>query len=1566
MKFTRTNFYVAECSMSILLLLLLSNSTLKAESSYSTSNTAVYLDNPQMAVPGNFLPPFDYLNNIPNNGLDLNFDGIIDIKPSCSCRSLSPISNGTPADNGIFDDQIIIATGVSGQTWRLQQPGGVLNPVTLQYLLPGTIIPEVGNTGIYVLHFAHREEAGYFAYADAPVAYPNQTFGPVTNTCFYPDPEIINLDNFYCDNEPNVVMFGEATSAFDGNIFPLMPASESWSIVRTSDNATFFTQIFSPAQLGGGYFKARYTFDGGSRPDTTANKTGCAVTVEKSVYIQGSNQALSCNNSINITLSSQTCQVNVIPQLLLSTTPPVLDFYTVEVLTQNGLSLGNVIPAQYVGQTLLGVVTEQCSGLYCTTNILVKDLTPPVLNAPPDITVPCYGATDPAATGTATYSDCTNVTLTYTDQWQQNQCGNPRARIFRTWKAVDASGNMRTKLQTISIARGNQSQLIFPADVIYTCEEYQDDPTIADAAAGKAGIPNLVDQPLCSMIYTYADDTLYICGDPQTSFAILRTWYVIDVCGSTFFNTDGQGNDNFQIIRIIDNIPPAIVADPIILSATESGQFNGLGYCTSLGFIPPAQVTDRCNATTVKIFTPLGEAEYINGIDGSDGAYIPAPGLPLGVHEITYQATDNCGNSSSLSVDLTVEDHLPPIMICDISLNVSLNSQGYGSIFPPDIDEGSRDECCMDSILIKLVEEPDSMFRNRIDFYCTNATVEIVLRAIDCSGNYNECNAFATVEDRQRPYVISNVSNASVPCTADIASYYNPDFNAPVFGDNCNYSVSFSTQENFNECGIGTLTRTWTATDNPGNLPRVVNQTITITPQHDYRMVVPGDLDLECENLAFTDFTFEENYCDSIEAFVTQQVITGPDIPGCYRIIRNHQVINYCEYDGVSAPLVLPRRDGPDFGLEVGDSYLLHSDGNLIYWVGLANEIDIGPSVGFYTYQQIIDVFDENPPTISFDTLAPVCVSTNECTGQINYAFELSDDCIGEFTVFNSLVLYNNDIVTDVFGTLNDLGEGRYTISGYYPQGSHALQISAFDNCGNFAQFLLPFTVQDCTPPQIACRQDVTFQLPDNNGLVLHPQDLLLQSSEDCGPLVLSFDLSGAIDDLWMTCDSVGLRQATVWATNLAGQQINCTAHFAITAPMPLCLDLWNISGEIKTESSQGINQCIVTLTGPMAGVDTSDINGFYLFADMPQGNGYKVEPSKNTDHNNGVSTLDLIFITRHILGTQLLASPYKVIAADANRSGTISTADVIVIRRLILNMDTVYANNTSWRFVPAAYTFLDPVMPLAENFPENFIIESLVSDTTVDFVGIKIGDINGSANPGNLLTLDERNTPEVALLKGQDVFLKKGQTYLVSLVMQKPVNGCQWAIRWDKNRLSWLGFPETVGEPMSQYYGVDEKEGLLRLSWDQVAQATTPHFEFTFRAESDGRLSEALSLEPQSLRSEAYLLQPDSEPSVMDIALVWEETENEGKETPSQVYLWPNPFTEKATLYFNLPADAWVNLEVYDVNGKVLERRQSSGKAGANTWEIEGKKLQTSGVLWCRLQSPYFSVVKKAFFLDK
>ncbi|HMR89972.1 MAG TPA: dockerin type I domain-containing protein [Saprospiraceae bacterium] len=70
--------------------------------------------------------------------------------------------------------------------------------------------------------------------------------------------------------------------------------------------------------------------------------------------------------------------------------------------------------------------------------------------------------------------------------------------------------------------------------------------------------------------------------------------------------------------------------------------------------------------------------------------------------------------------------------------------------------------------------------------------------------------------------------------------------------------------------------------------------------------------------------------------------------------------------------------------------------------------------------------------------------------------------------------------------------------------------------------------------------------------------------------------------------------------------------------------------------------------------------------------------PNTPADYIDGVSTIDLVFIERHILGIQPFTDGYQKIEADVNNNSSITAADVTMLRQLVLGITTSFTRN-SW-----------------------------------------------------------------------------------------------------------------------------------------------------------------------------------------------------------------------------------------------------------------------------------------------
>jgi len=174
--------------------------------------------------------------------------------------------------------------------------------------------------------------------------------------------------------------------------------------------------------------------------------------------------------------------------------------------------------------------------------------------------------------------------------------------------------------------------------------------------------------------------------------------------------------------------------------------------------------------------------------------------------------------------------------------------------------------------------------------------------------------------------------------------------------------------------------------------------------------------------------------------------------------------------------------------------------------------------------------------------------------------------------------------------------------------------------------------------------------------------------------------------------------------------------------------NLFTASGTVTGTSGQPIQGAeIVDQSGLVLAVTGS--NGSYSIPSLQQGTNMTLSARPTSSIlGNGVTSTDLVLVTRHILSFAQFSDPYQILAADANNSGTISASDLVEMRRVILEQSNGFTNNSNWRFIEAT-------QDIAQNVANGQVVQTvqisnLNSDVSgLDFIGVKIGDVNNSAS---------------------------------------------------------------------------------------------------------------------------------------------------------------------------------------------------------------------------------------------
>jgi len=242
------------------------------------------------------------------------------------------------------------------------------------------------------------------------------------------------------------------------------------------------------------------------------------------------------------------------------------------------------------------------------------------------------------------------------------------------------------------------------------------------------------------------------------------------------------------------------------------------------------------------------------------------------------------------------------------------------------------------------------------------------------------------------------------------------------------------------------------------------------------------------------------------------------------------------------------------------------------------------------------------------------------------------------------------------------------------------------------------------------------------------------------------------------------------------------------------------------------------------------------------------------------------VLISKHILGIEPLGSPFKLIAADANKSGSVTTADIIAFRKLILGIDTALANNTSWRFIDKSHVFPNPFIPFSPAPPESKKLQTGADNINgLDFTAVKVGDVNGTAAP-NARTGGERSQGVYSLeVPGQTV--QQGETIEVAVGnTQDAIAAIQFTLLFPTEAVL-LERVESLHPSFNEQANCNSKpeQGIISFSFEP--ESTGPWFRLVFRAKKNIPLKDALSLSDIPTRSMAF----NSEGASFDVTL-WSE----------------------------------------------------------------------------------------------
>ncbi|MFN7119269.1 MAG: T9SS type A sorting domain-containing protein, partial [Saprospiraceae bacterium] len=1256
-----------------------------------------------------------------------------------------------------------------------------------------------------------------------------------------------------------------------------------------------------------------------------------------------------------------------------------------------------------------------------------------------------------------------SANITFTDQLiDGGTCGGNT--IVRTFTARDASNNASQCTQLISIRKPTLADVIYPPLTTFLeCDSSfpldvngNPSPEATGYPFVKTAFGNInLNVTYCTIGASYEDKPRANgCSDTYT---LLREWTIADFCNPLNFLVFTQ------LIQVGDSEAPLVacpttdqdgngILDTLVFSTTSTA-------CSATFDVPAPFITDNCSSSTFKVevisdtlvevrdefgfIIDIRLEKFVRATVQSTGS-LRVSNIPIGDHAFKYTVTDACGNSTVVECPFLVRDLSEPVVVCKSSITVSLGGDGTAMVFATDVNESSRDNCAIDSILIRrrFTRNPEtcdsvaaywSEWSNAVKMGCCDVgtAVQVEVKVVDKAGNANECVANVEVLDKIKPFCVAPF-NVSIPCTS-LPKEFNPYdtltlqslFGVASASDNCGATwQEIEPIVNLSDCKFGTITRRFRTIDRVGNTSiNTCQQVVTITRVNNYEIKFPKDADVQCGTPSADTLVLNRLACDQLSVSVNEERFSAVGNE-CYRIFRTYRVINFCEYDGVSQPIIIGRDEDCDNAAGDENVWVVRRPGNTFIDrnnvetdnIPAANQRSCTPnnprgywrtasSIGYWQYTQIIRVFDTIPPDLIFSNPTPFCATADDCRTQVRVPFIVNETCTPGLISTQVNVDLNADGTSD--GTLTSLGgtlSGSYPnfeISGTFVKGKHAFAVAVSDDCGNANTERINFEVVDCKAPAPNCITATTVNLQptlplrdvDGDGVedrgmaVIKATDLISAPVMDCsGPVRYSINRVGQIpninrDSLIFTCADINIPvnvEIYTWdnASNpfsiqpggiIGGRNYTrCLATIlvkddALKACAPPKSGI--VNGDIRTEDGDPVEGVLVTLSGQSAATTRTAFNGKYGFSQLDEGYDYTVAPLLDTNYVNGVSTIDLIIITKHILGVQPLDSPYKLIAADVNNSKNISTLDLIQMRKLILGIDIVLANNTSWRFVNAAYRFPVQSNPWFEQFPEVYSINDLSGTLgNANFVAIKVGDVNLNAITSQQSFVENRSTVAPFKLRVENQWVNAGATYQVTFEADlSEIQGYQMALNFNTNSLELVGLEHGITQ--DEHFGWRFlPQGCITTSWHErdatTSNSITPLFTLLFKAKVSGQLSELLSVGAHYTPAEAYDRANVTKPVAIEF---YEEQQSQHVELFQNI---PNPFTNTTTIGFYLPEPSAATLKVYDANGRLVYIVSDKYNKGYHKIEMERNHLP-AGVLYYTLETGNFFNTKRMLLLD-
>ncbi|MEO1258930.1 MAG: T9SS type A sorting domain-containing protein [Bacteroidota bacterium] len=826
--------------------------------------------------------------------------------------------------------------------------------------------------------------------------------------------------------------------------------------------------------------------------------------------------------------------------------------------------------------------------------IEIGDVTPPIANCVPDITVSVYD--DKSSAGIYEFEqddlyidgsdNCGTVNFVGFSP-ESATCSNVGTPFEATVTVNDGNGNIgtcTTLVTAIDTVGPNAfciaSTVDLDANGDYTVDlddvllSVFDNCTPATIVSVTPAALDCSDEGVATEVLVVVkddyDNESYCTGfiTPEDNMApqpiCLNPTVQLDANGSYTFTGNelfGGGTDNCGSVFFESANPASVdcsgLSGGVTVTVTANDGNGNVNTCTALVTVEDnVQPTPTCLSPTVELDADgsytLSENEVFSG--GSDNCdfIIFVSMSPQTVDcssagttvSVTVTAEDGSSNQNTCTANVTVQDNIQPTPTC-LNPTVQLDANGEYNLQESDVFDDGNDNCGT----LNFVSVDPAM----VDCNDAGSTVSVTVTANDGNGNENSCTAVVTVEDNIQP--VPTCLNPTVELDAN--GSYSLSENE-VFGggsDNCNDISFFSMSSQTVDCSNAgtTINVTVTAEDASGNQntctanvtvedniipqPTCLNPTVSLNENGSY-MLLEGDVfgggSDNCSFVNFLDMSPEIVDCDDAGTTVSVTVI----------VIDANDNQNTCTANVTVEDNILPKPNclNPTVSLNALGAYSL-SENEVFNGgtdnCGVVNFISASPST--------LECSDIGAPVSVTVTAEDANGNQNTCVAMVTVVDDLApivtcQDITVELDADGNASVTESQIDN---GSTDNCGIAATSLNvnsfGCAHVGQNTVTLTVTDNYNNSETCTANVTVEDNIDPTAICTTTIISATLDTNGeYTVDPEDLDDGSDDACG--ILNLTASSTLLD----CQNVGTNQITLTVTDVNGNTATCTATIEV------------------------------------------------------------------------------------------------------------------------------------------------------------------------------------------------------------------------------------------------------------------------------------------------------------------------------------------------------------------------------------------------------------------------------------